>query len=119
MVKYTSERLDSIFKALSDSTRRAMLSQLAKKELSVSELAKPYKMSLAAVSKHLKVLNEAKFVEKTKDGRNYRCRANLEPLKGVTELLEDLGAHWINQLDSLEMYLSEEFSNKEKKSGKK
>lgn len=119
MVKYSSDRLDLIFKALSDSTRRAMLYQLSKKELSVTELAKPFDMSLAAVSKHLKVLNQADFLEKTKDGRNYRCRANLSPLDGVTELLEELGAHWRRQLDSLDIFLTNEIKKKEKESGSK
>lgn len=102
MVNYSSERLDLIFKALSDSTRRAMLYKLSIKEQNVTELAAPFKMSLAAVSKHLKVLSEAEFVEKTKDGRSFRCRVNLSPLDGVTKVLEDLGAHWRQQLDFLE-----------------
>lgn len=118
MVKYSNEKLDLIFHALSDTTRRAMLRRLARRELSVSELAQPYQMSLAAVSKHLKVLQEADFVSKTKDGRSYKCRANLLPLEGVTGLLEELGAHWRQQLDSLELYFKEEDRRNLEKEGK-
>ena len=119
MVKYSTERLDTIFKALSDSTRRAMLAQLAQGEMGVTELARPHKMSLAAVSKHLKVLESAEFVEKSKEGRNYRCRANLEPLAAVTSVLEELGAFWRGQLDSLEAFISKSNNIKEKKNAGK
>ncbi len=115
MVKYSNERLDVIFKALSDSTRRGMLARLTQSDLTVSELAEPYDMSLAAVSKHLKVLQAADFVEKTKEGRIFRCRANLEPLSGITELLESLGEFWRSQLDSLDNFITNEKQNKEKK----
>ena len=108
MVNYSSDQLDSIFKALSDSTRRAILLQLTKGESSVSELAAPFNMSLAAISKHLKVLESANFVSKTKQGRNYRCTANLEPLDGITDLLERLGSFWRQQLESLDEFLTNE-----------
>jgi DNA-binding transcriptional ArsR family regulator len=107
MVDYNSERLDLIFKALSDKTRRAMLRQLAQKESSVTELAEPHAMSLAAVSKHLKVLESAQFIERTKDGRISRCRANLAPLSEISALLEDLGSFWRVRLDSLAALLED------------
>lgn len=119
MVKHSAQRLDSVFKALSDSTRRAMLLRLAQGELSVSELAAPFDMSLAAVSKHLKVLEAAEFVEKTRYGRIFRCRARLEPLSGVTELLDDLGAFWRTRLDALETLLSDENTDAGLKHGTK
>ena len=119
MVKHSSEQLDNIFKALSDSTRRAMLIRLSKEELSVTELAAPYKMSLAAVSKHLKVLEAAQFVEKEKQGRNFRCRANLAPLNEITELLESLGAFWRTQLNSLDDFFSKDRISKGDKHGNK
>jgi DNA-binding transcriptional ArsR family regulator len=115
MVKHSPERLDKIFGALSDETRRGMLLRLAQKELNVSELAEPYHMSLAAVSKHLKVLEAADFVERTKDGRNYRCRANLTPLKEISALLEELGSFWRGRLDDLDKFLSNENLKMEKK----
>jgi len=115
MVEYSEEQLNLIFKALADPTRRAMLARLSREELMVTELARPYEMSLAAVSKHLKVLEAADFVERTKDGRMYRCKANLEPLNGVTAVLEDLGAHWRAQLDSLEAFFKDNKDKKEQK----
>jgi DNA-binding transcriptional ArsR family regulator len=105
MVNDSDATLDLVFHALSDSTRRSMLAQLVRKERSVSELAKPYRMSLAGVSKHLKVLEEARVVEKIREGRTFRCRANLKPLDEVSELLEELGMFWRAQLDSLEAFL--------------
>jgi DNA-binding transcriptional ArsR family regulator len=106
MVKHSEAQLDLVLHALADPTRRALLRRLAREELSVSELAEPFSMSLAAVSKHLKVLESARIVDKTKQGRVYRCRANLEPLAQVSALLEDLGAFWQAQLNSLNSLLS-------------
>jgi len=102
MVNNKDRQLDFVLYALSDATRRSMLAQLAQKECCVSELADPHDMSMAAISKHLKILAKAKFVQKTKDGRNFRCRANLKPLDPVYGLLEELGSFWRNQLDALE-----------------
>lgn len=113
MVNNYEDKLDLIFHALSDPTRRAMLSQLSKKECTVTELVGKHKMTLAGVSKHLKVLEKARFVEKTKNGRSFCCRANLQPLNQVYELLEDLGSFWRKQLDSLEQYFNNENLKKE------
>ncbi|MBX7138856.1 MAG: metalloregulator ArsR/SmtB family transcription factor [Oligoflexia bacterium] len=119
MVKRSSDSIDAIFHALSDSTRRAILSRLAKSEQTVSELARPFDMSLAAVSKHLKVLEEADFVQKTKDGRTYRCRANLAPLSEVSGLLEELGSFWRGRLDMLDTFLKDEITKKGDQYGRK
>ena len=119
MVEYSEQHLDLVFHALSDSTRRAMLRQLARGEWSVTELAEPHDLTLAGISKHLKVLEAAHFVERTKEGRTFRCRANLEPLKSIEGLLKDLSQYWTRQLDSLEQFLNEtaidEKKDKEKK----
>ena len=106
MVDNRSHELDRLFYALSDPTRRAMLAQLAKKECSVGELARPHNLTFAGISKHLKVLEASRFVEKMRDGRTFRCRANLKPLEGVYALLEELGAFWRTQLDALEVFLN-------------
>jgi DNA-binding transcriptional ArsR family regulator len=108
MVNNQTREVDLLFLALSDATRRSILARLVAEELSVGEIAKPYDMSLAGVSKHIKVLEEANIVKKTKSGRSYRCRANLDPLDRVTEVLEGLGLYWRNQLDSLENFLSDD-----------
>lgn len=113
MVKH-EEQLDLIFKALGDQTRRKMLRRLTLGEASVSELAEPFDMSLAAVSKHLKVLESARMVEKTKDGRNYFCRANLKPLSEVVTVLEGLGSFWRDRLESLDRFLTSELPEENK-----
>lgn len=118
MVKYAEDRLSSIFQALSDPTRRAMLARLAQQELTVTALAAPYDMSLAAVSKHLKVLEGADIVKKVREGRTFRCRADLAPLAEVTKLLDQLGAFWRTNLEALEDFLSEKKTSEGEKHGK-
>jgi DNA-binding transcriptional ArsR family regulator len=106
MVKNQEQQLDAIFHALSDKTRRAMLTRLAKGECNVSELAEPFEMSLAAVSKHLKVLEEAGLVEKEKDGRTFCCRPHFEPLNEANLLLEQFSVFWQDKLAELEKFLT-------------
>lgn len=96
-----------------------MLKRLTEKDLTVTELAAPFDMSLAAVSKHIKVLEEAEFIRKKKSGRTFHCSANLAPLQDVTKLLEDLGAFWREQLSSLDAFLSSGESIEGGKNGKK
>ncbi|MCO6431578.1 MAG: winged helix-turn-helix transcriptional regulator [Deltaproteobacteria bacterium] len=105
MVKYSAPQLDGLFSALSDSTRRAMLLQLASGECTVSQLAEPHNQTFAGISKHLKVLEEAGLVEKVKRGREISCNANLQPLSEISALLEELGAHWRGRLEALEAFL--------------
>ncbi len=119
MVNYSSDTLDWSLYALSDPTRRAILARIVRGETTVSEIAEPFNMSLAAVSKHLQVLERANFLKKRKSGRTITCRATLEPLNEVMELLEDLGKYWNQQLDSLEKYLAINLDNQEKENGNK
>ena len=74
MVELSSARLDRVFHALSDATRRDMLRRLAGGEHTVSELAEPFHMSLAAASKHIRTLEEAGLIQRTVEGRTHRCR---------------------------------------------
>lgn len=113
MVNYSSKTLDRSLYALSDPTRRAILARIAQGETTVSELAEPFDMSLAAISKHVQVLERAQFLEKTKHGRTITCKATLQPLAEVMELLEDLGKFWNLQLNSLEEYLASNLDKKE------
>ena len=117
MVNYSSDSLDRSFRALSDPTRRTMLALIAKGDLTVGDLAEPFNMYLAAVSKHLQVLERAKFIKKTKSGRIITCRATLEPLTEMNALLEDLGRYWNSQLDSLENYLETELTQERERHG--
>jgi DNA-binding transcriptional ArsR family regulator len=106
MVNYPGALLDSTFAALSDATRRGILACLARQgEASVSELAAPYKMSLPAVSKHLRVLEHAGLVARQRDGRVHRCRLRAEPMKDAAAWIEHYRQFWEAQLDSLARYL--------------
>jgi DNA-binding transcriptional ArsR family regulator len=108
MVNYSGAPLDSTFAALSDATRRGILARLARQgETSVSDLAAPYKMSLPAVSKHLRVLEHAGLVARQKDGRVHRCRLRAEPMKDAAAWIEHYRQFWEAQLDSLARYLED------------
>lgn len=104
MVKRTA-LLDSVFSALADPTRRAILERLARGEASVTDLAGPHEMSLPAVSKHLKVLEEARLVVRERDGRVHRMNLNSKPLKDAAAWLERYRAFWEEKFDALESFL--------------
>ncbi|HEY6951941.1 MAG TPA: metalloregulator ArsR/SmtB family transcription factor [Bacteroidota bacterium] len=106
MVKYSSTRLDAIFAALSDPTRRAILQRLATEEASVTELAEPFAMSLPAISKHLHVLRNAGLVSRTKDGRIHHLRLEVETLKQAVSWLEQYLQFWDARLDALEQFVA-------------
>lgn len=101
------EQLDSVFAALADPTRRAILSRLAKGERSVTELAEPFDMSMPAVSKHLKVLERAGLIERGREAQYRPCKLNAEPLKDVAGWVERYRRHWEESFDRLDDYLSE------------
>jgi DNA-binding transcriptional ArsR family regulator len=107
------QALDSTFAALSDATRRGILARLATGEASVTELAQPYDMSLPAVSKHLRVLESAGLVARSKNGRVHRCRLEAAPMKSAAAWIEHYRQFWETQLDSLQRYL-ENSTEKEK-----
>jgi len=114
MAAQNEEVLDKIFFALSDATRREILKRLAQEELSVNEIAKPFEISLAAVSKHLQVLEKADLVTKEKQGRSYRCRMNYASLEEVTRLIQEYKLFWSQQLDSLEDYFDNQQESEER-----
>jgi DNA-binding transcriptional ArsR family regulator len=106
MVNY-SLKLDSVFAALSDPTRRAILSQLAEGESTVKQLAEPFEMSLPAISKHLKVLERAGLLAREIDGRVHHCHLEAEPLREAATWIAHYRRFWDGQLDSLARYLEE------------
>ncbi|HXD45833.1 MAG TPA: metalloregulator ArsR/SmtB family transcription factor [Pseudolabrys sp.] len=109
MVYYSTAPLDRTFAALADPTRRALLAQLSEREsVSVSELAKPFKMSLPAVMKHLDVLSDAGLVRREKTGRTVACRLEAAPMRAATEWLNRYQRFWSEQLDKLAAYLEED-----------
>lgn len=107
------EQLDSVFAALADPTRRRILSRLASGEKSVTELAEPFEMSMPAVSKHLKVLERAGLIERSREAQYRPCKLNAEPLKEVAGWIERYRRHWEESFDRLDDYLKQ--LQKEKK----
>src|SRR3974377_887404 len=99
---YYSPTLDRTFAALSAPPRRALIAQLSEREsVSVSELAKPFAMSLPAVMKHLDVLSDAGLVTREKAGRTVSCRLRAEPLREANEWLEKKQRFWSESVDAL------------------
>jgi DNA-binding transcriptional ArsR family regulator len=108
MVESSAAHLDSIFHALSDATRRSILHDIAQKEKTVGEIAKPYPVSLAAVSKHLKVLEAAELIEREKRGSFQMVRLNAKTLRSAEQWLAYYEKFWSSQLDALQTYLEGE-----------
>lgn len=105
MVEHDSRTLDTIFHALGDATRRAMLGELAAGERTVSELAGPFAISLAAVSKHIKVLENAGLVRRDVRGRTHVCSLDPVPLMSADRWLGIYRRFWSGRLDVLEHIL--------------
>jgi DNA-binding transcriptional ArsR family regulator len=126
MVKYmhgairnmSPDRLSSTFAALADPTRRAILARLASGEISVLELAEPFDMSLPAVSKHLKVLERAGLIARSREAQWRPCRLQATPLKDVAKWIEYYRRHWEESFDKLDIYLKK-LQRKEKKHDRK
>lgn len=100
--------LDAVFHALADPTRRAMLGQLAERELTIGELATPFSMSFAGASKHVRVLEEAGLVKRTVLGRTHICRLEAARLAEANAWLKHYERFWSARLDALEALLLEE-----------
>ena len=114
MVKYNERQLDTLFGALSDSTRRKIIQKLAKKDLIVTQIASDFDISLPAVSKHIKVLEKAGLVKRNKDGKLHKISYNKEAVKTAWSWIEQYREFWEKGFDSLEELLNKE-SRKEKK----
>jgi len=102
-----SDPLTVTFAALADPTRRAILARLATGEASVTELAEPFEMSLPAVSKHLKVLERAGLIARSREAQWRPCRLSPTPLKDVADWVQNYRQFWEQSLDHLEDYLTE------------
>ena len=110
------DALSTVFAALADPTRRAILARLASGEATVTELAEPFEMSLPAVSKHLKVLERAGLITRGRDAQWRPCRLNANPLKEVDDWVERYRSHWEQSFDRLGEYLAE-LQRKEREHG--
>lgn len=102
----TTFPLDNIFASLADATRRDILDRVAEKELTVSEIALPYDMSLAAVSKHLKILERARLIVKRKRGKEQLVSLNAQGLADADSYLQQYKEQWEKRLDALGTYLA-------------
>lgn len=112
------DTLSTTFQALADPTRRAILAQLALGERSVTELAEPFDMSLPGISKHLKVLEHAGLITRSRDAQWRPCKIEPKALMSVDSWLEEYRKLWNQRFDRLEEYLKE-LQTKGKKSGRK
>lgn len=104
----TDDRLDRVFHALADRTRRALLARLAKGPGSVTELAAPFAMSLNAVSKHLKVLESAGLIAREVEGKVHRCSLAAAPLRTADQWLAFYRAFWAGNLDAVAAFVERE-----------
>jgi DNA-binding transcriptional ArsR family regulator len=114
MVELRAPQMNSVFHALGDATRRQMLRDLASGERTVSELAQPFAMSLAAASKHIKVLEGAGLIRRQVRGRTHLCRLEPAPLASAHEWLGFYERFWNSRLDILEQLLRDEGIAEEK-----
>ncbi|MCV3737762.1 metalloregulator ArsR/SmtB family transcription factor [Rhizobium sp. TRM96647] len=115
MVELQASRLDTVFHALGDATRRKMLRELADGERTVGQLAEPFSISLAAASKHIKALEHAGLIRREVRGRTHVCRLAPGPLASAHSWLSFYERFWIERLDVLERLLREEDAKKNRK----
>jgi DNA-binding transcriptional ArsR family regulator len=108
MVELAGDRLDAVFQALADPTRRAMLRSLAQRDRSVGELAEPFDMSLEGASKRIRVLERAGLVRRTVQGRTHVCRLDARPLRSGMEWIRHYERFWNRRLDVLDGLLQAE-----------
>jgi DNA-binding transcriptional ArsR family regulator len=108
MVELEAPQLNSVFHALGDATRRRMLRELAGSERTVGQLAKPFAISLAAASKHIKALEKAGLIRREVHGRTHLCRLDPGPLASAQKWLSFYERFWTDRLDVLEQLLRQE-----------
>ena len=107
MVKYSDRSLDLAFGALAHPIRRGILARLSTGEASIAELAKPFKVSAPAITKHMKILEDAGLLSRKKQGRQHRCRLEQKRMKEAEEWIEAHRKFWNDRFDALEKYLKE------------
>jgi DNA-binding transcriptional ArsR family regulator len=105
--RMTPDKLDAAFSALADPTRRAILARLALGETTVNELAAPFDISLPGISKHLKVLENAGLISRTREAQFRPCKLEVAPLKEVSDWVEAYRKLWEERFDRLDDYLKQ------------
>ena len=116
MVIHTAE-LDQVFAALSDPTRRGILAQLSLGETNVSTLAEPYDVSQPAISKHLRVLERAGLIQRTRRGREHRIRVDPRPIEEARGWIATYAKYWQRQFDAVDEYLKNRSRDASKRDG--
>lgn len=109
-----TEKLDAVFNALADPTRRAIVSRLARGSRTVGQLAAPFDTSLPAISKHLKVLEGAGLITRRIEGRVHHCHLNAAPMGQASEWINRYHTFWAQQFDALDRYLKKKRGGKTK-----
>jgi DNA-binding transcriptional ArsR family regulator len=100
-------QLDKTFASLADPTRRAILARLARGDATVGELARPFRVSRPAISKHLRVLERAKLVRRAREGRVSRCELDAAAMRGAAEWIEHYSAFWKGRLGELKRFVEQ------------
>jgi DNA-binding transcriptional ArsR family regulator len=119
MVNYNQRPLDLAFGALAHPIRRGILARLATGDATVAELAKPFKVSAPAISKHMRILENAGLLSRRKLGREHRCRLEQRRMKEAEQWIERQRAFWNDRLDALERYLKEDAAAQARKGAKR
>jgi len=119
MTSVRADHLDATFAALADPTRRAILARLARGEANVAELTKPFDMSQPAISKHLKVLERAGLISRSREAQSRPCRLEASRLKEANEWMERYRGFWEESFDRLAGFLDELKQKEKRRAGKK
>ena len=115
----TNQRLDHTFGALADPIRRAILARLARGDATVGDLARPFRVSRPAISKHLRVLERAGLVQRAREGRVSRCELDADALRDAADWIERYRAFWTGRLDDLARYVEPPPPPQPRRTGKK
>ncbi|MEQ1918892.1 MAG: metalloregulator ArsR/SmtB family transcription factor [Elusimicrobiota bacterium] len=107
MVNYNQRQLDLSFSALAHPIRRGILARLSTGDATIAELAKPFRVSAPAISKHMKILEEAGLLSRKIEGREHHCRLERKRMKEAQEWIEAHRKFWNDKFDALELYLKE------------
>lgn len=107
--------MDQVFRALADPTRREILFRVAQADCTVAELSEPFAISPPAVSRHLRILEDAGILQRVRTGKHHRFHMNPRPLAEVRATLEQLTTFWLQRLDALETFLDREKSSAQRK----
>jgi DNA-binding transcriptional ArsR family regulator len=108
MVKCSADRLDTVFRAMADPTRRRILAEIARASWTVAEISRPFRISPPAISRHLRLLEDAGLVRRIRDGKFHRFELQPQAIIQAGEMLQRLALEWVDRIDRLEAFLEKE-----------